>query len=639
MRRTISSKLLWAFVLMAGLAVGNERRISDLLGTFDRREVNGLVSVADCSLEKDPDPYFLGLRSHLEEISALSDRVGGRFLATEPAVTIGERNAFINNIPSRGYIDEHIFSKMREDNIPHAPFSGDAAFLRRVTLDLTGRILPSEVIREFLMSDDPAKRSAIIDILLGTPEFVDKWTMFFGDLVRNTSRDSNVVRYPEGMLAFYEGIKEFVASGMPYDVFVTNLYTATGNTWENGYANWIVGARTPMGPIQDTYDTAVVRSTTQFLGMNSLDCLLCHSGAGHLDSLNVWATGVQRQEAWGMAAFFARTATRRSPRQDNNRYYYTISDARNGGYRLNTDDGNRTPRQPFGEVNVVAPRYMFSEQQEEGSTYREMFARNLVRDRQFARATVNYLWRELMGVGIVEPADQFDLARLDPDNVPEGWSLQPSHPQLLEALSDDFISSGFDIRHLLRQIANSSAYQLSSRFNGDWRVEYTAYFARKFPRRLWAEEVHDAVATATQISGGFRIRGMDEAIPWAMQLPEPLNVRGLGGQLLTSFLIGDRDLNPRSGEATILQAMNMLNNNFVVQRVRDRNQSTVARLLDREELSNAEIVDELFLNTLSRFPTVGEQKVSLQAMEGNRVRGAEDLQWALLNKVDFLYVQ
>src|SRR5213593_3783744 len=170
----------------------------------------------------------------------------------------------------------------------------------------------------------------------------------------------------------------------------------------------------------------------------------------------------------------------RSPQQPNGTYYWTISDLATGNYALNTTAGNRTPRQPVNGSNQVMPRYLFSGEQASGNTYREMFANNLTEDRQFARATVNYLWREMMGIGIVEPADQFDLARQDPVKVPSGWTLQPSHPQLLESLADDFIRSGYSIRFILGLIADSNAYQISSRFPGEWRVEYSPYFARKF---------------------------------------------------------------------------------------------------------------------------------------------------------------
>ena len=240
-------------------------------------------------------------------------------------------------------------------------------------------------------------------------------------------------------------------------------------------------------------------------------------------------------------------------------------------------------------------------------------------------------------MGIVEPADQFDLARLD--SAPSGWTLQPSHPELLEALTDDFIRSGYDLRTIIRTIANSSAYQLSSRFTGVWSEAYTPYFARKFVRRLDAEEVHDAITLATGVWPSYGVQGMP-TLQWAMDLPdtqEPRADRGVGA-FLDVFLRGNRDTNLRSDEGTILQSLNMMNNAFVLTRIRNSNaNTTVSRLLGNKEYSDADVVEHLFLSTLGRFPSAKEVSLATAALKTNRVTGAEDLQWALLNKIDFLY--
>ena len=135
-----------------------------------------------------------------------------------------------------------------------------------------------------------------------------------------------------------------------------------------------------------------------------------------------------------------------------------------------------------------------------GENYRVALARIVTSDIQFARATVNYIWKEFFGRGIVDPVNQFDPARLDPDNPPaDPWTLQPSNARLLNALAQEFVDDGFNLKTLMRKIANSEAYQLSSRYNGDWKPEYEKLFARKLVRRLWAEEIHDAVAQSSGV--------------------------------------------------------------------------------------------------------------------------------------------
>ena len=633
MRFRFAARIVCLLLLLTAVSLSSDRNHSL---NSEARDGSRKIGIADCTYERDPGRFLYGLRRTMEALSARTERVVSS-RAANSAPSGSEQQSPSNDVASRGYIDDFIFGKMRQDNIPHAPPASDAEFLRRVYLDLTGRIPSEATVRAFLDNDDPPKRSNLIRSLLASPEFVDKWTMFFGDLLKNTSRDGNIVRYNDGLKALYNTIKDFVSSGMPYDVFVKKLITGTGSNFADGGADWVLGGWTRMGPIQDTYDTLAVRCATQFLALSNMDCLLCHSGAGHLDKLNVWATGVTRSQAWEMAAFFSRTKFTRSAQQANGSRSWTISDVQRGNYNLNTTAGNRKPRQPVDGSNQVMPRYIFSNVQATGGTYREMFAGNLIADRQFARATLNYLWKEMMGMGIVEPADQFDPARLDPGNIPPGWTLQPSHPELLEALTDDFIRSGYNIRHILGLIADSNAYQLSSRFPGEWRVEYTAYFARKFARRLWAEEVHDAIATATGVMGSFSITGFG-TIQWAMQLPEPGNNRGAASGLLDAFLRGDRDQNPRSDDATILQALNMMNNTFVVSRVRNSNTSrTVYKLLSDRQLGDSQVVRQLFLGALGRFPTSREMAAALAALWPDRVAGAENLQWALLNKIDFLY--
>ena len=132
-------------------------------------------------------------------------------------------------------------------------------------------------------------------------------------------------------------------------------------------------------------------------------------------------------------------------------------------YRLNTTTGNRPARQPaaFGGRTNVAPVYLFSGRgPAAGENYRVALAREVTSDFQFARAAVNYLWKEFFGIGIVDPPDFFDPMRLDENNPPPApWTLQPSHPALLRELAQDFISNGYNIKDLMRKLVNSQAYQ------------------------------------------------------------------------------------------------------------------------------------------------------------------------------------
>ena len=154
-------------------------------------------------------------------------------------------------------------------------------------------------------------------------------------------------------------------------------------------------------------------------------------------------------------------------------YPYWSLGAYTTDYQLNTTTGNRPARQPIGTVKTITPAYLLGRNRRPrpAQDYRAALAQNVTGDFQFARAAVNFMWAEFFGVGIVDPPDQFDPARLDPNNPPPSpWTLQPSNPQLLNALAQSFIDSGYNVKGAdARLIANSDTYQLSSDYNGTWQ--------------------------------------------------------------------------------------------------------------------------------------------------------------------------
>src|ERR1051326_7906561 len=146
---------------------------------------------------------------------------------------------------------------------------------------------------------------------MGSLEFVDKWTMFFGDLFRNNAQSQNINRDVQGRDAFYLYIKDSVTTNKPYDQMAREMIAATGDSFQQGEANWPVGNTVAMGPAQDTYDGQAANLASMFLGINSVDCLLCHNGARHLDAVNLWGSQQTRQNMWGLSAYFARARMQR----------------------------------------------------------------------------------------------------------------------------------------------------------------------------------------------------------------------------------------------------------------------------------------------------------------------------------------
>jgi hypothetical protein len=351
---------------------------------------------------------------------------------------------------------------------------------------------------------------------------------------------------------------------------------------------------------------------------------------------------------WGLSAFFARTQMKREVVNADPLYArFIVSDLPSGEYVLNTRIGNRTVREPAEGSDRVAPRYPFTSETVAFSlNRRQALAFTITWDPQFARAAVNYFWEKLMVEALVSPSNGFDLARLDPGNPPPApWTLQPTNPELLEALSQWFRDNNMDLRQLIALIAKSNAYQLSSSYPSTWRPAYVPYYARKFARRLDAEEIHDAVVKATGVIPRYTMdyAGAMSPLPpvsWAMQLPDTREPRSNGqvAQFLNSFGRGDRDVNMRNSNGSVLQALNMMNNNFVMARIHaDDNGSNVQRLL-RVTSEPARIIEELYLATLSRSPSSQEMAAASDVMRQTGVRrGAELVQWALLNKLEFLF--
>lgn len=597
--------------------------------------------------------YFTGFAQHSVRGPALWQRTEDAKKANGPDHSIAaEALAVAGALPAiadgpaaqkvaRGLslIDFYIFWELEKQGISPAHLTNDAEFLRRVTLDLTGRIPTAAEVVSFQADTDPQKRSRRIDQLLDSPEWVDRWAMWLGDLLKNNIRSTQVTRYAQGRDAFNRYLWTSLEQNKPYNQLVAELITAAGDSFEQGETNFTVGGIMSMGPVQDTYDKQWVQVATTFLGLKNFDCLLCHNGSGHLDAVNLWGSQVTRYQAWELAAFFSRTRLSRSSQQSGSSY--VVENRTTGGYTLNTNSGNRPARQPAeGQSRTVTPRYLFSGRQPGPSeNYRLVLAQEVTADFQFARATANYLWAHFFGVGIVDPPDAFDLARLDPQKPPpEPWTVQPSHPELLDELARFVVARNYDLKALMREISNSQTYQLSSRYAGEWNPTYARLFARHLARRLDSEELHDALVQSSGVPDPMRVGGFPEPIPWAMQLPDTQTPGGAVGTFLNTFLRGDRDENPRRGDLSVIQALTLMNDPFIIQRVRASTANGLLARLLAAPMGNPELVDTLFLTVLSRHPTPDESVKAMSLLQtGNRRTQAEDLLWSLYNKVDFVF--
>jgi hypothetical protein len=610
------------FVLAAIAAVGPSKADEPIV----------IPPSADCTFQADE------VRSAPE----LWHRLSQRAEAIAPSATTPGRRRAINPpnggpFISRNFIDSEIFGKMVRDGVVWTSRSSDTEFLRRVTLDLTGEIPDAATVREFLTDQSLDKRDRAIDRLLNSDAFVDRWTMWFGDLVDNVQSATSTVEYYQGRNAYFKFIHDSIEQKKPYDAMVRELIAGLGPSFSKGEANYWVRDMQNNGPIQDTYDNLSASTGERFLGLH-LQCLSCHGGLAHLEAVNTSLARKTRLDFWQNAAFFAQVTVTNNRDATTNAVERILADNNTGAYRLNTVSGNKSPRQPVGGLSVIEPAFFLSkETPASGEPRRMAYGRIVTAHPQFARATMNYLWKEIFGLGIVEPTDNFDLLRQDPTQLAPGATLQPTHPALLTLLANSFATNRYDLRAMLKLMVTSNAYQLSSRYTpGPWKESWAPYFARHYPRRLTSEEMLDSVVRATSTSLSINVNGLG-LINKAMKLPDSTE-GGSFRNFLNVFGRGNRDDQARSEESSIVQALMVMNDRIVTDRARASTAgSTVAKTLQATK-DPGTITDVLFIATLSRYPTLAERNAAVGYLKsGDLTRKTEDLQFVLLNKLEFLF--
>jgi hypothetical protein len=520
--------------------------------------------------------------------SVISTRIGARM---NPELEFD-----FASLPRRNLIDEHLFARLESLNVPPSPPADDATFLRRVSLDLTGQQPRPDQVRAFLDDPDPDRRVKLVDRLMTDPLFVDFWHLKLGDLLQISQ-----ARFGNGVYRYNDWVKEQLASNTPWDEFVHTLLTALGNpnALDGGPVNYALEG-------QDAREQAEL-TAQRFLGLR-FRCAQCHD-----HPFDRWT----QDDYYGLAAFFAKVG-RAIPDADG---------------MMSTGDVRVNPEGVIQHLRTGEPAVPTLPGAEVVSLPAEIDPRTVLADwiiapdnPYFARTAANWAWAQFFGRGLAEPSD--DLSDSNP----------PVHPELLEALADDFVSHGFDLRHLIRTIATSEAYGLSSRpipgNEGDSRL-----FSHQTPRPLTAHQMADALAQATDTELLFNLgRGSQGTLrsSKAVQVSDPA---------IPSVLLDTFGRCPRvAGCSTVAtptlslrQALLLVGGNAIDDRI-SRFDGYLSGLLELEP-SHAEIVENLYLRTLCRKPTAEESEHwSALLDQADSVRDAsEDLFWALLNSREFAF--
>ena len=494
----------------------------------------------------------------------------------------------IPNFTPRNYIDNLSVDKWKKLGLTPTPICDDATFIRRVTLDTNGRLPTSKEVREFLADPNPDKRALWIDRLLDSPEYASYFALRWGSILRN----SNLAGADQASYAFHNWLKDMLARNRPYDEFVRGIIAASGE-WQDAPAiNWYWQSRDDQLH-QVTADTAQV-----FLGQR-LQCARCHH-----HPYERWS----QDDYYGLAGFFTRLG-RKSFGQPPP--YYASATA---------TTGERNPR----TKQVPEPKYLngdiaiFSPDEDPRHGLVDWMARP--ENPFFARSLVNRLWGHFFGRGLVHEVD--DMRATNP----------ASNPQLLEALAQDFIDHRFDIKHMCRLMLNSNVYQLGSEpteGNNKDRQNFARYYGRRMIAEVFLDSVDQATGTKTKFNGvASSARAVD--------LPH----ENFGSHFLDTF---DRPRRvtgcecERSSGATLAQVLILANSDETENKIAD-GQGIIAQLI-KNQTTAEEIVDELYLRSLSRFPTPAERekaKYFIDALE-NKTEAYQDLLWTLMNSREFMF--
>lgn len=521
-----------------------------------------------------------------------------------------------SRLPRRNFIDELVWKKLQSLGIVPSEPADDARFLRRVSLDLIGRLPTPEETRDFLASADPAKRDQAIDRLLERPEYADHWAAKWADLLRPNPYRVGI----KAVLNYDHWIRDSFRKNKPYDQFVRELVTAQGSTWRNGAVTLFRDRREP-----DEITTII---SQLFLGIR-LECAKCHH-----HPFEKWG----QDDFYSFAAYFARIGHKGTG----------LSPPISGGEEMFLTAKTGAVKHPLtGEV--LPPRPLFplanaspSASQPTAGTPaagtaattgkptdgivgdpRESLADWMTNDGNpfFAQVIVNRVWADLMGRGVVEPVD--DLRATNP----------PSNGPLLESLAANFRAEKYDLKQLLRTITRSQVYQLSSQTN-ERNVADTRNYSRHYRVRLRAEVLLDAFTDITGVPDNFG------AMPPESRANQIWTTR-IGSTFLDTFGRPNPNQDPpceRNADTTVTQTLHLMNAPQLHQKVTS-DQGRVAALA-ASALTPDQIVEEIYLLVYSRLPDTEEREIGRRVFaekDISRRRAAEDLVWALLNTPEFMF--
>ncbi len=517
--------------------------------------------------------------------AAITINYMGHVTAARITVPRNEGQANYPKLDSNNRIDELVWIKLKRMGILPSGTATDSVFLRRLHLDTLGTLPLPEEVRAFESDKRSDRRERAIQDVLARPQLADYWAQKWGDVLL-ADRETLGER---GAFEFHRWLRTQLLTNRPYDQWVRELLTATGNSGRYGPVNFFRAARTPID---------LTRSVSQaFLGIR-MDCAQCHH-----HPFEKWG----QDDFYGMAGFFK--GLKHTPLGPGRELVY------HGGYQptqIPLVNQLVLPRPPGGigieDFGESDPRVKLAE----WVTQPE--------NPYFSRLVANRIWKQFLGRGLVEPEDDFRSTN------------PPTNPALLDHLAETLVANRFDLKKLMHHILSSRVYQLSSipnQTNAQDQQSYSHHLVKRLPAAVLLDAISEVTGTPETFIG--MPRGTRAIQLWDNRLPS---------YFLDTFGRSERESPCECGsstEPTMAQTLHLMNAPEIDTKITARG-SRIDRMITRKATPR-QIVDELCLAALGRPPRPREIRAAEKLFASGPPRqAAEDFLWALLNSYDFLFV-
>ncbi len=509
-------------------------------------------------------------------------------------------------VPLGEFIDQQIRQGWQDNEIEASATASDEEWVRRIYLDLLGRIPTMEEARKFLADESPRKRSVLVEELLEHEDYVRNFTTVWSNNCIGRGAPQRVSR--TGMEKFF---REAFARNRPWNEIVVDIVTASGHYEENGAVNYT------LAQMQNADEGVQLTAMTArlFLGLQ-VQCTQCHN-----HPFNKW----QQDQFWEYNSFFRQVGKIDHRKLDPNT-----------GRMV--DDYSEVVWQEFsgpvyyekrsGVMQVAYPRFEGQEVDPGVGVDRRVEFGKLITQSvdgappQIAQAMVNRTWSHFFGYGFTRPVDD-----MGPHNP-------ASHPDLLDRLSREFVAANYDVKELIRWIVSSEAYALTSQYGDKNKIDDPAagevpLFSHMYLKSMQAEQMYDSLIVASNAhkSGQGGWGAQEEQRRRWMQ------------QFVVAF---ENDENDESTtfNGTIPQALMMMNSELMEKACSIERGSFLFESMSSPG-NEAQKIQELYLAALSRNPTkpeMGKVQKMLKSYGNQKLMGYQDLFWALLNSNEFVFI-